>query len=431
MDYLLDSDFYEVQVVSLITNIDRDVLIDLYQPLVGANAVMLYLTLYKKSKEDDSTDFYTMSDLFATMNLSAGQIVDARKALEAVGLIQTYFKNEQELRYFIFEIFAPKSPKDFFDDVLFNGLLISYVGEKNAEKLAFKYQLHRRLNKSFANISASFRDVFNPNYSDKSFRTNLGIETLGHESGRVRTDFHLDTFFRAIDENTQINHKILLPSDLLEIERLSSLFDIDEVIMARIVQDVYDPFNNLHLNCDKLLDACKSAATYPLPKKKANLSSGITSGTTLLAEKIKMMDNRSPIRFLQYLQNNTQPADSDIQIVDYISKKYGFSNGVMNAIIDYSLVKCNNILKRNYIDKIASSVARDSSIKTTLDAMNFLKRDSKKQRENVLASNKTDEMPSYDEPKIEKKDNESSIEDDKLTPDEERQLAKILNRRRE
>ena len=145
MDYLLDSDFYEVQVVSLITNIDRDVLIDLYQPLVGANAVMLYLTLYKKSKEDDSTDFYTMSDLFATMNLSAGQIVDARKALEAVGLIQTYFKNEQELRYFIFEIFAPKSPKDFFDDVLFNGLLISYVGEKNAEKLAFKYQLHRRL----------------------------------------------------------------------------------------------------------------------------------------------------------------------------------------------------------------------------------------------------------------------------------------------
>ena len=85
------------------------------------------------------------------------------------------------------------------------------------------------------------------------------------------------------------------------------------------------------------------------------------------------MEDTAPAKFLQYLQQGTKPARSDIAIVNALSKDYGFGNGIINVIVEYVLYKNSNVLSKNYAEKIAASLAREG-VTTTVDAMNYLKK---------------------------------------------------------
>ena len=67
MDYLLNSDFYEIRLASIVSNVDKDVLVELYQPLIGANATILYLTLLKQKRNEDDESTYSVQDLINSM----------------------------------------------------------------------------------------------------------------------------------------------------------------------------------------------------------------------------------------------------------------------------------------------------------------------------------------------------------------------------
>ena len=95
------------------------------------------------------------------------------------------------------------------------------------------------------------------------------------------------------------------------------------------------------------------------------------SGSSVLAGKINIMETRNPKEFLALLQNGSQPASSDLKIVNDLSKNFHLTNGVINAVVDYVLSTNNNILSRALCEKVAASLARES-ITTTVDAMNYL-----------------------------------------------------------
>lgn len=79
----------------------------------------------------------------------------------------------------------------------------------------------------------------------------------------------------------------------------------------------------------------------------------------------------APGDYLRIKQNNTVPSRADLDIIDDLSKNFGFSNGVINALVDYVLFKADNVLSRKYIEKIASSLAREN-VTTVIDTMNYL-----------------------------------------------------------
>ena len=142
MDYVSKNDFYEIRVASLITNMDRDSLLELYQPIIGAKATSLYLTLSTQNKSKDGTNNFKTEQLLKSMQLTAGEFYSARRYLEAVGLIRSYESKAEDVRCYIYVIYSPKSPKAFFEDVLFKGLLILSVGEKEAKRLANKWKVN-------------------------------------------------------------------------------------------------------------------------------------------------------------------------------------------------------------------------------------------------------------------------------------------------
>lgn len=371
MDYISNSDIYEIRLASLVSNVDKDVIIELYQPIIGSTASILYLTLLKqKRNEDDETFVFSHEQLMSIMQIAPGNLLTARHALEGVGLLRSYENSSGESRYYVYVLYAPKTPKEFFDDVLFKGLLIQYLGEKEAKRLARHYQVDLKIDDNFKEVSASFVDIFNPNYDDASFRKNIPGDIVGHEVGRVKISFNYDLFFKYVENNSQIVREAFSKKDMKEIERLATLFGLDEKVMASITIDEYIPNQIPHFNYSSIAERAKDSIKYPFLQKQAGRRSKI-SGDNILAKKIKMMEDMSPIDWLKLLQHNTKVASSDIKIVEGLSSDYGFSNGIINAIIDYVLTKNNNILTKNYCEKIASSLAR-GNIETVIDAMNYL-----------------------------------------------------------
>lgn len=371
MEYISEKDYYETRFASLISDIDREVLVELYQPLIGHLSVTLYATLFHEKNKCSEVDTFDHSHLFDKMQVSAGELLAARKALEAVGLLRSFLKEETGLRYYVYVLYAPKSPRDFFDDVLFKGLLIKYVGEKEAMRLALIYKVDYHT-EGFNDVTSSFVDTFNPDFDDPSFRKDLKVDIKGRKSGRVSTSFDYDAFFATIEKNSQIKRDSFSKKDLKEIERLATLFSLDESTMADIVIVAYDPDNKAQrVNFQVVSDRAKDEARFPFFHKKRNGERSKVSGNSELASKIKLMDQMAPAEYLRILQNNTAPSRADLNIVDDLSKNYGLPNGVINALIDYVLAKNNNVLSRHYTEKIAASLTREG-LTTVIDTMNYL-----------------------------------------------------------
>lgn len=367
---ITQQDIYEIRIASLVSNVDKDVVIELYQPLIGSTAVMLYLTLLKQKRNENDEEFvFTHEYLMGLMQLSPNNLLTARHALEGVGLLRSYEKQEGDSRYFIYVLYAPKTPKAFFDDVLFKGLLVQMLGQKEAKRLASHYQVDLEIEKDFKEVSASFVDIFNPNYDDPSFKKDFGKNIIDHEVGRPKIDFSEELFFKHIESNTNILKSAFTKKDMREIERLATLFNLSEVTMASIVADCYMPHSNPHFDYSMIADKAKEQCRYPFLQRKAKKSE--INGESELANKVRMMESMTPEEYLRVLQGGAKAATSDLYITESLATNYGLPNGIINAIIEYTLHKNNNVLSKNYCEKLAASIVRER-LETAIDAMNYL-----------------------------------------------------------
>ena len=183
-------------------------------------------------------------------------------------------------------------------------------------------------------------------------------------------EFNYDLFFGYVGDNSTITASSFKKKDMKEISRLATLFGLDEKRMAFIVVDEYISEGPVHLDFERIKNRCEQEIRFSTVK---NVEKSNVSGDSELAQKIQLMEETAPAKFLQYLQQGTKPARSDLAIVNSLSKDYGFGNGIINTIVEYVLIKNNNILSKNYCEKIASSLAREG-VTTTVDAMNYLKK---------------------------------------------------------
>lgn len=372
MDYVSQNDIYEIRIGSLITNVDKDVLVELYQPLVGADAIMLYLTLQKQAKNGDKDELFTVKQLSTITGYNTEMILCDKHLLEAVGLLRTYEKTSEQGRFYIFVLFAPKTPKDFFDDDLFKGLLFKSIGEKEVNKLTKRYQVNLEIPDDFQEISASFVDVYHPDYDDPAFRKNIKGTVLGHESGRVVIDFSYDKFFDCLSKKSDMTNRLFTKNDMKRISTIAALHNITEDTMSSIIIGQYDSSSIKHFDFDRIAKEASEANRYRTFEIN-NLNKSQIKGSGEIADEIRTIDNCAPVLYLQKLQNGTKPARADVKIVEDLSKEYGFNYGVINAIVKYCLERNDNILKRNYVEKVAASIAR-KNIMTSIDTINYLYR---------------------------------------------------------
>ena len=380
MVILSENDYLEVRLNSLIADYDVDTLSNLYQPIVGYSALAVYFSLWTEAKNQKITRICSHNQLLNRLQMAPGDFITARKHLEAVGLLKTVLEKNSNSRIYHYNLYAPKTPYSFFDDTLLFGMLIKALGEVDANRFKTIYQ-YQNEEQNGEDITSSFLDVFRPDFDDPAFEKAITKDNaIGRRSGKINSEFNYDLFFSHLSDISQIKSDAFTKKDMKESERLSTLNGIGEEEAAAMVVSVYDPYagKGKHIDFVELTKVFQEHADYSyLLSKKINKNPNLVSGSTELAGKINIMETYSPKKFLALLQNGSQPAISDLKIVDDLSKNFHLPNPVINVLVDYVLSKNNNILSRPLCEKIGASLAREG-VTTTIDAMNYLTRVMKK-----------------------------------------------------
>jgi replication initiation and membrane attachment protein len=410
MEFISPDDYLEIRFASILTDFDRKVICELYQPLIGHTAIAVYLTLWSE-REQSYNELLSHDRLFSLMQINTGEFTKARLALEAVGLIKTYFKTENSFRFFVYEIYAPKTPAGFFEDALFSGLLNQYLGEKEASRLASSFRGDDQIT-GFTEISSRFADVFKPDLNDPVFKVTGKSSAQGRVLGKVDISFDFNVFLSTVETKGLIKKSAFSKPQLDEIERISTLYGIDEETMAEHVLSSYHPdaMKEERIDFYRLGDLCREETRYPYARKKSRGSSNMPTSSSAIAEKIKLMEGVSPKDYLRIKQNNTSPAKPDLLLIDDLSGKFNLANSVINALVDYVLEVNKNVLSRAYTEKIAASLAREK-VTTAIDAMNYLKKIISRKKP-VRIENKKPDILDIETPTIETKTSPQAIDED-------------------
>lgn len=382
MHILKDSDYLEVKLNSLVADYDRLILTNLYQPIIGYKAVGLYFTLLTEVENQKINPIIEHKSLFNRMQINASDFVDSRKYLEAVGLLKTFVSDLKGNKLYQYELYAPKTPKLFFDNTLLYGMLIKSIGEVDAGKLKNIYTINSH--PEGTEITASFMEVFAPDFDDPAFKKAMegsgGIIT--RQTAKLDCGFSYELFFAYLNNHSQIKPEAFSKKTMKEIERLATLYGIDEESAAQAVIELYNPkaSKDERVDFEELAERFKEQYNfqYLYVRGGENRTSVIRSETDL-ARKINLMEKLSPRDFLAVLQNGVAPANVDLKLLNDLSGVFKLPNCVINALVDYVLTINDNILARPLVEKIAASLVREG-VKTTIDAMNYLKKNKIKKK---------------------------------------------------
>lgn len=402
MIYLNKEDFYEVYLNSIISDFDHDTLTMLYQPIVGSHAISLYLTLYADYKK--KSDISSLEDLLLEMGIDITILTEAKNKLEGIGLIRTYYKKDKGQSFLKFVLYAPKTPKEFFDDILFKGLLISRIGEKKVQQYLRRYKTKKLDLDGYNEISASFNDVFKSSLDEDVYSSTLNIVGgYGRKVIDVSKGFDNAKFLSSL-ENFNILPKAIKKSDMKKISELALLYGVNEDIMGDYVSQAYRPDEKEKIDYEMVKDLCVKDKSYQVLRK--NGSNNIAySSTSKMGKKVEMMQTYSALDYLKIKQNNGAVSPSDVKLITELNESYGLNSSVINVLIDYCLERNNNQLSRTYVTKIAASINREG-ITSTLDAMNYLKQNSHRKKIDINISSQTEES----EENVTKEDLSSLIE---------------------
>ena len=94
---LMPADTYVVINKTILHDEDRKILTDLYLPVIGMEAIMLYFSLWSDldNSEIVSKD-YSHQKLVSSLRMTIGEIENSREKLEAIGLIKTLVKTGED-----------------------------------------------------------------------------------------------------------------------------------------------------------------------------------------------------------------------------------------------------------------------------------------------------------------------------------------------
>ena len=144
----LAADTFIVTNKTVLNNNDLSILLNLYQPLVGNEAISMYYTLWSYlDKSEAISNEWTHHHLLTNMQITISEIDDARVKLEALGLLKTYRK-EGNVNSYIYEMYSPMSASEFINNPVLATALYNRVGKLEYEKVI-----------SFLDIRFNFKDL--------------------------------------------------------------------------------------------------------------------------------------------------------------------------------------------------------------------------------------------------------------------------------
>ncbi len=375
---LLPADTYTVINKSIITEEDKNNMFSLYAPIIGPIAISLYFTLLHDIKLNDiiSTE-YNHHHLMTIMKSSLEDIKLARKTLEGVGLLKTYFK-EGDTNSYAYEIYSPLSAKEFFSSPILNVTLYNNIGKTEYELLKEEYQIPHIDLKEYEDISSSLDMTF------KSSTMFEPIDTKAHTTGNIslNSNIDFDLILSSLPKGI-INEKAFTKRIKELIEQLYFIYDLDNLKMIEILRMVITEKGTI--DKDSLRITARKYYQYnnngQLPtliyRTQPEYLKTPSGDSSPLAQIIYMFENTTPHDFLKKKYNGAEPTARDLKIIENLLIDLKLQPAVVNVLIDYVLKKNNNKLNQAFIETIAGQWKR-CNIETAKEAIDLAKKENSK-----------------------------------------------------
>lgn len=403
---LLPADTYTIINQTILTEVDKKIIISLYEPIIGPIAVSLYLTFWADlDKLELMSKDFTHHHLMTILKSKLIDIENARKSLEAVGLLKSYIKRNDNINEYLYELYSPLSASEFLNHPVLSILLLNNIGENEYNILLNSYKKYNFNKSDYEEITSSMNETFksvNENVFEENIRNTkkLGINIASS------IDFELleSTLPKGLVTSKTFNKKT---KDL--INQLAFIYNIDSVKMSEIIRLVIDEYGII--NKDKLRSATRKNYEYnnngSLPtivyRTQPEYLKSPSGDLSNRGKMIHVFENTKPYDFLKSRNKGIKPTSRDLKILEHIAVDFDLPPGVVNVLVDYALLVNNGKLNNAYMEAIASTWSR-KGIKTVEDAMNLAEKGHKK---NVKVVKETKNNVNINVPAWMDKDNKS------------------------
>lgn len=380
-DAVVSKDIYVVLNRTILNESDRDILVMLYQPVIGSMPINLYFTLWSNlDKSRVSSEEYLHEQLTRNLGINLATFMESREKLEAVGLIKTYVKKDTVNNY-IYELYSPLSPYEFFDNPLLNTALYTNVGKSEYKKLVKYFELPKMDLSDYKDISVSFNDVFESVAFDQKEGLYDALRKKSINNVEIIPIIDLDLVLSMIPD--EVLNKKSITKDMKEfIYKLSFIYNLKNDDVKELISDSVNI--KKMIDKDKLRKKCLkyysfenygSNPTIIYRTQPESLRSNIKSSSNK-AKIIYMFETTSPHDFLISKTGVSSLSKSDAKLLEHLMIDLDLKAGVVNVLIDYVLRINDNKLTPNFVEAIALQWKR-SKIETVEDAMSIAKKEYK------------------------------------------------------
>ncbi len=394
---LVPIDRYIVHSSSILHDFDRNVLTNLYQPLIGSGAFSLYMSLWgeleKQKMWGKDTTHHT---LMIMMDMPLQKIYQYRQKLEAIGLLKTYLSEKDNVRHFVYEISPPLSPKAFFDDMILAMFLYHRLGKTKYNQVRSTFLSPSFDTTGYQEVTSSFHDVFEsvpPSELKKVEQIELQEEQVFHDrkeenSLQFSSDlFNFDLFYEGLADAV-IPKKAITKKIKETIIRLAYLYGVDHIQMKNVIMSALDIDNTIdeemlrkkvrewyQFQHGNQLPALVER-TQPLQYQTMQNKEPATQEEKL----IQQLELVSPRQLLIEMSGGAEPSSGDLKIIEDVMFNQKLPAGVINVLIQYVMIRTDMKLTKGYVEKIASHWAR-KKVKTVKEAMELAKEENRQYQE--------------------------------------------------
>lgn len=392
-----------------LSGLDRRILSHLYQPMVGAFAVGLYLLLYQQLSDDKMgyTAPESQRKLFLGLDLEmnpAGrqELIGHFSKLEAVGLVQTFRQYDPAAEETLYEyvLVRPLPPGEFFSNLHLTLLLRDKIGKMSLLELKDELLprppvgLARFMNREETTVP--FYELFrlSPGPVDPELEAAISESAPATERGsggpkppdRIRHSEMLLRFPRGAANRSYVERLHLQPEAMAQINYLAYKYDLQVAEICRLLDEdgIFEPDGtlrwdelqlraNLVYRQDRKRDEERERYLSRLgeaqePADRDEADEAHAAAGLLLEVPERFIDKVSIDEYNRLLRREPYTRmlaryfpgavpDAFVRIFERIDLNYKLPEPVINVLIHYVLgMNHAQRLTKSFIDSIASNM---------------------------------------------------------------------------
>ncbi|GEK30094.1 hypothetical protein KZO01_04030 [Kurthia zopfii] len=367
-------DRFITQIPFPLSSYERKLVTLLYQPLIGPEPISLYFQLWAEGEDREEVN-YSHYHLMNSLGMSIHAIFKARIALEAIGLIRTYKKEDDQFRYFAYDVMPPLEARRFFDDPLLSMFLFSKIGEKTYRSLRQRFLPKGVSKEGMEEVSRQFTDVYKPiqqHMPANDFEQPIIEKPIDIPFEYREFDFNL--LFTSLSE-AMIPHRYLTPEIKECIAKTAFTYNFNALDMKNVLilaiqdDDTVSP-SAIRKAASEFykLNVSKTPPEIAMMNPSEEKFDENKGWGNRYEELVEYFEKTSMIEVLKGVNNDQEPFEQDIELFADLVGKYEMEVPVVNVLIHYVYLSSDLGMNKKFVQTIAANW-RKKEISTAAQAM--------------------------------------------------------------